>query len=334
MSKDPILDAALSYADLGWYVFPVHRPIIISGILSGCTCENYRHGDHCRVNHPNLYLPPDEKCPNPGKCPRLKWSEQSTIDKSKIRQWWDRDFPGSNVGIDCGKSGLLVFDSDTYKQVGDLSDLLSPEQRKTPTVITGGGGEHLLYDRQGKNYGNSTKNLPPGIDIRGVGGYIVAAPSLHKSGRRYQWEIDYAPNEIPLAPIPATLDEILSSCTTTRKTNSTTITLPTDEAIRRSVWMVQGFLAEAKLDCHPPTDYEQSGQRWIFKVCPFAPADNNHADDGGAYIAVLDDGRVVAGCHHNRCRQQYEPKNLTGWDWLKDSKTIRVRRPILREVTL
>jgi hypothetical protein len=30
----------------------------------------------------------------------------------------------------------------------------------------------------------------PGIDVRGEGGYILAPPSLHPSGRTYSWSVD------------------------------------------------------------------------------------------------------------------------------------------------
>jgi hypothetical protein len=34
--------------------------------------------------------------------------------------------------------------------------------------------------------------LMPGIDVRGDGGYVLAPPSIHPSGRRYEWSVDSA----------------------------------------------------------------------------------------------------------------------------------------------
>lgn len=333
MTTQPnMLRAALYYAARGWHVFPVHTPIIKNGVCVGCTCEQYRHSAECRVNHPRLYLPDNEPCPQPGKCPRMKWAEKSTIDPEQIKKWW-RYWPNANIGIDTGKSGLLMFDCDSYKNVGDLSDILTPADRETVTVITGGGGEHLIYDRQGKSYGNSTKGLPPGIDIRGQGGYIVAAPSLHKSGRRYQYEIGYAPHEIALKPTPDALDAILSQCSTSHRNNSENVSEPDSETVRRSVWMVDEFLGRTQFETFGQQEYGQGGRRWVFTVCPFSPADDPHKNDGAAFIAVLDDGRIVAGCHHNRCQQQINSVD-TGWEWLRQKTGVKMRRPVLCEVTL
>lgn len=324
--------AALWYAQRNVFVFPVHEPVIQNGACVGCACEPYRHSEQCKRNHPRLYLAKGEQCANPGKCPRVRWREKSTVDPEQIKHWWAM-FPTANIGIDCGKSGLLVFDADTYKQVGDLSDLLTSNDRETVTVITGGGGEHFFYNRQGKNYGNSTRGLPPGIDIRGVGGYVVAAPSLHKSGRRYQYEHGYAPHEIELLPIPESLDAILSRCTMAHRNSNGAISEPDSEAVKRSVWMVDEFFSHTDYMHFGQTAYGV-GRRWVFQHCPFNPTEEPHAEDGGAYLCVLDDGRIVAGCHHNRCRQQYEPLNLTGWAWLKQHTGVTVHRPLLCEVTL
>lgn len=326
--------AAIAYAKQGLFVFPCHEPLFDgSGVCVGCTCEPYRWSDDCKRNNPRLYLAPGEHCDNPGKCPRVRWADKSTTDTLQIVKWWSF-WTNANIGIDCGKSGLLVFDSDTYKQVGDLFDLLTLADRETVTVITGGGGEHLIYDRESKPYGNSTKSLPTGIDIRGVGGYIVAAPSLHKSGRRYQYETDYGFGEIPLLPIPAKLDAILSAGTELHRVVYGSPLQPDSEAVARAVWMVDGFLRESQLDHFGQQAYGQHGRRWVFKHCPFAPDDNPHADDGSSHVSVLDDGRIVAGCHHNRCKQEYEPNKFTGWAWLKMKTGVDVHRPLLGEVTL
>lgn len=66
-----------------------------------------------------------------------------------------------------------------------LLDLALPS---TLTSLTGGGGQHLLYKHPGHEIRNGA-NLMPGIDFRGDGGYIVAPPSMHSSGRRYEWDL-------------------------------------------------------------------------------------------------------------------------------------------------
>ncbi len=68
----------------------------------------------------------------------------------------------------------------------------------TLTVRTGGGGAHYYFAISTLPIGgdarvpNTSGRIPavgatPGLDIRGDGGYVVAPPSLHRSGERYEW---------------------------------------------------------------------------------------------------------------------------------------------------
>jgi putative DNA primase/helicase len=176
------LDAALAYAARGWHVFPCHSPT-----EQGCSCR--------RAN-----------CPDIGKHPRTKHGkDDATADEATIRRWW-RMWPHANVAIATGAvSGLVVLDVDSYKD-GDNS-LRELEQSYSPlpeTVqqLTGGGGVHYLFAHPGSPVKNRVETLGAGLDIRGDGGYIIAAPSLHKSGTCYTWEVLHEPDETPLAPMP------------------------------------------------------------------------------------------------------------------------------------
>ena len=53
--------------------------------------------------------------------------------------------------------------------------------------------------------------LGPGVDIRARGGYIVAPPSKHISGRSYVWSVDHDPADVMLAFAPQWLIERLAA---------------------------------------------------------------------------------------------------------------------------
>jgi Bifunctional DNA primase/polymerase, N-terminal len=59
---------------------------------------------------------------------------------------------------------------------------------ETVRVLTGGGGLQIYFRYPGdKSIANSTSKIAKNIDVRGEGGYVIAPPSLHVSGQRYQW---------------------------------------------------------------------------------------------------------------------------------------------------
>ncbi len=78
---------------------------------------------------------------------------------------------------------------------------------KTWQVGSGGGGQHFYFVNPG---GRPRKNIPgfEGIDLKGEGGYVIAPPSLHASGERYEWIV--SPDEAGLAEPPAALVDLLS----------------------------------------------------------------------------------------------------------------------------
>lgn len=212
MKKYMKSDYALGYAEqFNWYVFPLHEPIFDGeGRCIGCTCEKYRRSDRCRLKHPYMYLGSHGKCTTPGKCPRVSWKTNSSTNPKLISYWW-KEWPNANIGIDCGRSNLLVLDYDLYKEHFDGADLLTMEEQETTTSISGGGGQHLYYlQPEDRKFGNAKVGLPTGIDVRGIGGYIVAPPSAHSSGRAYQWEEAYKPSLVKPIPLPLKLYSMLS----------------------------------------------------------------------------------------------------------------------------
>lgn len=306
-----MVQAALWYAKRGLSVFPLHEPVF-GGDTVTCTCEAWRHSEDCHIKTPHRWLAPGQHCDGPGKCPRLKWREKSTTDPDTIRQWWEW-WPSANVGIDCGKSGLVVLDADLYKEAfdGDLSALDS----ETVTSITGGGGEHLWYlQPDGCHYGNQTGNLPNGLDIRGEGGYIVAPPSLHKSGNRYAFEYGYALHEINLAPLPQAIREQIDG------DNGGSLRIvgpPNKYAVKAAQQVVEAVLERNHLAVDGPAEYDKEGRKWILTTCPFNPTTNPHPADSAAFIIIQRDGHIAAGCHHARCRESLRTAQVSGWQFLQ-----------------
>lgn len=125
-----------------------------------------------------------------GKQP-LKGS-RGLLDASRreadIRRWWNR-WPNANIGLPTGSvNSLLVLDVDGAEGQASLANILrSSRMPDTVRVKTGGGGWHYYLRYTGKDLRNSAAKLGKGLDIRGEGGYVVAPPSIHESGRPYAW---------------------------------------------------------------------------------------------------------------------------------------------------
>lgn len=125
-------------------------------------------------------------------------------DPNDARELWTK-CPNLNIGIVCGSSshGLLVFDFDIDEEKDKDGYATLSEWEKvhgdlpeTAVAITGSGGMHYMYRTERTNIHPST-NKELGVDIRCDGSYIVAPPSVHPNGNRYEWQ-DH-PDDIPIA---------------------------------------------------------------------------------------------------------------------------------------
>ena len=131
-------------------------------------------------------------CASPGKHPRVRNGlHAATTDETQVLRWWGR-WPNANVGIRTGaEAGLVVVDVDPPHGGADSLDrLVSTYGRffdSTRTVRTGGDGWHFYFRHPGGLVRNDTgRRLGRGIDVRGDGGYVLAPPSVHISGNRYE----------------------------------------------------------------------------------------------------------------------------------------------------
>jgi hypothetical protein len=189
------LDTALEYAALGLHVFPIYEIRPDGRCACGKDCGRDA-GKHPRFHKEDL----------------TNGLHSATTDEAQIRAWWER-WPNASIGIATGPSGLAVLDDDPAKGGRDTLAALQRQHGPLPAtwqVVTGSDGDHFIYAAPAGGIKNSTEELGPGLDTRGRGGYIVAAPSTHKSGNRYRWREGHSPGDLPLAPAPPWLVEALA----------------------------------------------------------------------------------------------------------------------------
>lgn len=211
---------ALKYAECGLFVIDTHAVCPKSG-------ESTHRNGHTKL-------------------PRgSKWQERASNDPSLISNFWtgEGQYPPTktgeihdfaavkaprNVSITLPEGcGLFVLDIDGEAGKTALAELEAKYGKLPVTAksITGSGGWHFIFHTQ-REIRNTASQIAPGIDIRGSGGQIVAAPSIHKTGNFYQWQEGRAPWD-GIANAPEWLEELAESASNitgkgTRKTTKTT----------------------------------------------------------------------------------------------------------------
>lgn len=106
------------------------------------------------------------------------------MNPDTIRAWWTRD-PRANIGL---ATGHLFDVIDVDGEQGLRSIAAIEDEGLLPVVIgtvSTPRGLHLYIKPTGDG---CTTALRPGIDYRGIGGYVVAPPSVIEGGN-WKWTI-------------------------------------------------------------------------------------------------------------------------------------------------
>jgi hypothetical protein len=180
--------AAVAYASLGYRVLPLHHPIPTNGtqgVRMLCSCG-------------------DQACGAVGKHPLTPHGlNDATADSAQLVRWWRR-WPQANIGLVTGELAD-VLDVDGSAGRTALRRLLAADHhyRLDGPLAQTGSGWHLYLAPTGS--GNRAGLLEQ-VDWRGRGGYVVAPPSRHASGRQYRW---LQPLTAILPPVPLPLRRLL-----------------------------------------------------------------------------------------------------------------------------
>ena len=139
------------------------------------------------------------------------WKSYQTTPatREQIEAWWTEN-PQANIGVLTGAiSGIIVIDLDGPRAV----DLLRSARVLVPHTasVSTGRGHHAYYKHPGYHVTGTanllTDNAGSNVDVRGDGNYVVAPPSVHGSGRVYQWVI---PPEFGVVDLPADLAALVT----------------------------------------------------------------------------------------------------------------------------
>ena len=164
----------------------------------------------------------------------------ATISKEVIHNFW-KDI-AFNIGLATGEvNNLVVVDVDD-EQIWAKFVATQGELPQGPKVITGKG--HHLYFAYPKGRQIRNRQAPGnGFDIRANGGYVVAPPSIHHSGKVYRFTKSPELSELP--ELPEWLLELIAE---PEKSANTTLnfTAPIPASSDSTPWAIAGLDGECQ----------------------------------------------------------------------------------------
>lgn len=146
------------------------------------------------------------------------WEQLANRDPARINRYWAKN-PDHGIGIATGPdSGIFVLDIDPRDGGDDSLAALEAQYGPLPDTVetvTGSNGRHIYFKwpETGEIRNSASGVLGAGIDVRGIGGQVLAAPTLHPiTGQSYQWEVEHDPMDgQAVADAPQWLVELLQA---------------------------------------------------------------------------------------------------------------------------
>jgi hypothetical protein len=138
---------------------------------------------YARAGIPIFPLVPGRKIPHKDS----NGVDDATTDLRRIRRRWERH-PNDKIGLATGHRfdvlDIDIKDGRPGRESAAKLRIAGHLLGAWGAALTPTGGQHVLYTPSGD--GNHA-DKPSGLDFRGIGGYVVAAPSRTSDGV-YQWE--------------------------------------------------------------------------------------------------------------------------------------------------
>ena len=205
------------------------------------------------------------------------WQNLATDDPDVATSWWAGDYKTYGIGIATGRTKhgqIFVVDVDDREEYRGSDTLHDLEQRygalpETVTAITGTGGQHLYFYSPVEVRNDAGSRLGVGLDIRGEGGQVLAAPTTHPNGRQYQWVDGWSPMEKRPANAPKWLLTLLTTQPTMVKPQGTTDlfladpTTPSARYCAQTTWeqlLIPDGWTLAKTDRHGEQHWTRPGK--------------------------------------------------------------------------
>lgn len=180
MTLNPQQAKALELSALGLHVVPAYKP------QPGAT-----RADHAAAQG-KLPLGGDE------------WQKAPRIRQEKVAETWKL---GWNIAVLTGApSGVFVWDIDGEAGTASMAAFVAQHGPlpQTYAVRTGSGGWHYYFAMPDFDVRNSQGKVAPGIDIRGTGGFVIAATSANTDG-----PYSDGGRMVPFAPAPDWILELV-----------------------------------------------------------------------------------------------------------------------------
>jgi P4 family phage/plasmid primase-like protien len=270
------MSAARNLVDLGFYVLPLHY-VTTDGV---CSCPRGR------------------LCPATAKHPaNVNGVTGATRDQGTLKDWTTR-YPSNNWGVAGGQPlpdgrFLIIVDVDPRNDGSESLAMLVRtfgELPPTRTALTGrgDGGQHFYFGARSPLAGKELDQLP-GIDIKGAGGYVVAPPSVHATGRLYVWDCGQ-PDDI--ADLPGWFESLLGK----KKDRPPTTGASALDTVFGTAFSAMGWLGH------------HLGDGKYAVRCPFAHEHTAGGDGGDSSTVILPpietSGLGLVACKHAHCGER------------------------------